>query len=208
MTWSPEDVDIGVQSLFIQIYPMLVSTLASVNRHQMSYFDTGTVLVLTASPLTVYVVAASVADLFGTGTGLYKRINYHRRIVRALGVMVLPLWVGLSLTYYLSNTAFGYNADGCSGFTFTNWLLHLARLIYFFFFPGVFPLLPFISTTLLILYVLFKNRVQVFESVRSDWKGASNPWARFLVPWKLAKYTWCVPVIVGSKLSTSNPTKV
>jgi len=207
VTWSPEDVDIGVQSLFIQIYPMLVSTLASVNREQMTYFDTYNVLLLSSSPLTAYVVFASVADLFGVRTGLYKRINCHRRIARALGAMILPLWIGLSLTYYLSDTAFGYGVDGCGGFTFVNWLLHLARLIYFTFFPGVFPLLPFISTTLLILYVLFKNRVELIKRARSYWDGASNPWARFLVPWKLAKYTWCVPVIVGSQLSTPNPTK-
>ena len=193
VTWSPEDVDIGVQSLLLQIYPMLISTLSSVNRQQMTYYDTYNVLLLTSSPLTAYVVFASVADLFGMRTGLYKRISYHRRIVRVFGALILPLWVGLSLTYYLSNTAFGYHGDDCSGFSFTNWLSHLGRQMYLIMFPGEFPPLSFASTLLLVLYVLFKNRVQAGKNVRSDWSGASNSWTRFLiVPWNLVKYTWCV----------------
>ena len=205
MTWSPEDVDVGVKSLLIQIYPILLSTLSSANSRQLSPADAYIALHLSSSPLTLYVVVVSIGDLLGIRTGLYKRIKSHRLIVRALGVMVLPLWIWLNLTYYLFDTAFGYGVDGCDGFTFTNWLLHLARLIYFTFFPGVFPLLPFISTTLLILYVLFKNRVQMIGGVRAHWNGASNPWGRLLTPGMLVKCTWCVPDNAGPQLATSNP---
>jgi hypothetical protein len=39
VTWSPGDVDVGIQSLLIQIYPILLSTLLSINRQQLSTSD-------------------------------------------------------------------------------------------------------------------------------------------------------------------------
>ena len=122
MTWSPENVDIGVQSLLFQIYPILLSTLLSVNRRQLSTFDAYFALLLSSSPLTVYLVAASIGDLLGIKTGLYKRIKSHRRIIRALGAVVLPLWTGLGMTTWMSRTAF--TNSSCPGdFSFGGWLM-------------------------------------------------------------------------------------
>ena len=70
MTWSPGDVDVGIQSLLIQVYPILLSVLLSIdvniNKNQLSTFDAAFALTLSSSPLTVYLVVASIGDLCGT----------------------------------------------------------------------------------------------------------------------------------------------
>ena len=106
VTLSPGDIDVGIQSLLVQIYPVLLSTLFSVNRQQLSIFDAGVARSISSSPLTIYLVVASICDLCGIRTGLYKRIKSYRSITRILGALVLLLWTGLSMTIAMSATAF------------------------------------------------------------------------------------------------------
>ena len=65
ITWSPGDVDVGIQSLLIQFYPILLSILLSINRDQLSTSDAFIALLLSSSPLTTYLVVTSIADLCG-----------------------------------------------------------------------------------------------------------------------------------------------
>ena len=214
VTWSPEDVDVGVQSLLVQIYPILLSTLSSVKSQQLSQTDATFALDLSSSPLTVYVVVASVGDLFGIKTGLYKRIKSHRPIIRALGAIVLPLWTGLSLALYLLDGAFTCTRqelpDHCISMTFTGWLLRLLVLFGYSFSGGLDPIpgLGFAIISLPIAYFLFKDRVQVNAGVRAHWNGTSNPWRKLLVPWIFVSCAWYVPIIMGPRLAVFNPTKV
>ena len=70
ITWSPGDVDVGIQSLLIQFYPILLSILLSVNRDQLATFDASIALLLSSSPLTTYLVVTSIADLCGINRSL------------------------------------------------------------------------------------------------------------------------------------------
>ena len=106
MTWSPGDVGVGVQSLLVQFYPILLSTLLSIGRQQLSRFEAFFALLLSSSPLTIYLVVASICDLFGTHTGLYKRIKSHRLIIRTFGASFLLIWTGLSTAVVMSTSAF------------------------------------------------------------------------------------------------------
>jgi hypothetical protein len=72
---------------------------------------------LSSSPLTVYLAVASICDLFGFKTDLYKRIKSHRRTTRILGALVLFLWLGLSTSLTLSDQAF-VNSEDCRGSNF------------------------------------------------------------------------------------------
>jgi ribose/xylose/arabinose/galactoside ABC-type transport system permease subunit len=120
VTWSPGDVDIGIQSLLVQIYPILLSTLLSINRQQLSTSDASFALVLSSSPLTIYLVFASICDLFGIHTGLYKRIKTYPLIIRTLGALVLLLWTTLSMVSGLSPSAF--KDSSCYTLSFGGWL--------------------------------------------------------------------------------------
>ena len=72
VTWSPEKVDVAILSLLFQIYQILLLTLLSVNRQKLSVTDAHFAIGTTSSPLTMYLAVASIGDLFGTKTGLYK----------------------------------------------------------------------------------------------------------------------------------------
>ena len=106
MTWSPGDVDVGVQSLLVQFYPILLSTLLSIGRKQLSRFEAFFALLLSSSLLTIHLVVASICDLFGTHTGLYKRIKSHRLIIRTFGASFLLIWTGLGMTVVMSTSPF------------------------------------------------------------------------------------------------------
>ena len=106
MTWSPGDIGIGVQASLVQIYPILLSTLLSIKRQTLSLYDANFALTLTSSPLTVYLVFASIRDLCVFETNLYKRIKSHRHILRTIGALVPLLWLGLSIILRFSTRAF------------------------------------------------------------------------------------------------------
>lgn len=118
ITWSDsKGVDTGVQAALLQIYPVLLSALISINRETLSIDDIGYALALTWSPLTIYLVFASCCDILGAKTGLYKRITSHPRIVRFLLVLIPFLWLGLTLTAALSSRTFVNSNRGHDSFS-------------------------------------------------------------------------------------------
>ena len=135
VTLSPGDIDVGIQSLLVQIYRILLSTLLSIDRQRLSRFDANFVLALSSSPLTVYLVIASICDLFGINTDLYGRVKSYRHIIHTLGALVLLLWTGLSMTFNLSTRAFKDSL--CDTGTFKDWLQKAAfSLIFILVTPG------------------------------------------------------------------------
>ena len=127
VTWSPGDVDVGVQSLLVQFYPILLSTLLSIGRQQLSRFEAFFALLLSSSLLTIYLVVASICDLFGIHTGLYKRIKSHRLIIRTFGASFLLIWTGLSTAVVMSTSAF--EGELCGGGTFVHWFQSIIGLL-------------------------------------------------------------------------------
>jgi len=196
----------GIQSLLVQFYPILLSTLFSINRQQLSRFDAYFALVLSSSPLTVYLVVASIGDLFGIHTGLYKRIKSHRPIIRAFGALVPFIWTGLSMALMMSASAF--RDPYCSAGTFTHWIRYIIdMLMYTFVFPGgMYDGPRGIAWIMIIpwLACLARRWPQLRADVKLRSEGASR--LRVLCTW--VKCAWCVPVDVFPRLARSNTIKV
>jgi len=200
ISWSRTHIDVGIQTCLFQI-SILLSTLLSVKRKQLSLFDADFALTITSSPLTVYLVFASIADLFRFKTGLYKRVT-HRHINRTLIIGVPLIWLGLSLTLSLSNDAF-IGSQLCGGSTFTDWFNDQISFLQsnlilesYLFYYGLLPLFH-----LLLGLCLFRRWSLISTDVRSFWKR-SNPWGRLLIPWVFVKCAWWVPVV---SLSLAKP---
>ena len=218
MTWSPENVDMGILSLLFQIYSILLSTLLSINRQQLSSFDAYFALLLCSSPLTVYLVVASIGDLFGIKTGLYKRIKSHRLIICALGAAVLPLWTGLSMAAMMSRKAFK-DSPCLFNSGFETWLMYtLFNLPTSIVYPGAMGYIVGNFSTLIFLPVLFFlvkswDRVVVgilayWEGVSEPWKLLCTPWGWLIITWMHVKCAWCVLIAVILWLAGSDAVKV
>ena len=119
MIWSTAGIDAGVIASIAQLYSILLSTLFSINRQQLSLFDANYALVVTSSPLTIHLVFASIRELLGSRTGFFERIESHPRTIRFFGALLLPLWFGLKLTLPLSGRAF-IDSELCSDPNFWN----------------------------------------------------------------------------------------
>ena len=124
LVWSPADpdseIDVGIQGWLFQIYPILLSTLLSIDRQQLSLFEAHFAISVSSSPLTLYLVVASIGDILRFKTHLYKRIK-HRHTIRTSLILVPFLWFGLSMTLRLSSRAFE-DSQLCDGSTFADWL--------------------------------------------------------------------------------------
>jgi len=189
VTWSPRDIDVGIQSLLIQFYPILLSTLLSINRHQLSRFDAYFALRVSSSPLTMYLVVASISDLCGIRTGLYKRIKSYRPIIRILGASVLLIWTGLSMTFIIWSNVFEDPHCHSTG-NFVGWIRFTARiLIYTLMHPGGISPLPWLEWVIIIpwLVCLARRWSQLREDVKLRSEGASR--LRVLGIW--VKRSWC-----------------
>jgi len=180
---------VGIQSLLIQLYPILLSTLLSINRDQLSTFDAFIALVLSSSPLMIYLVVASIADLCGIQTGLYKRIKSHRFIIRALGASLLFIWTGLSMTAKMSTSAFK-DSSCINGTTFVDWLRYITTIpIYFLMYPGgTHTNFPGLEWVIVIPWIVFLARR--WSQVRADVKLHSEGASRLLVFCTWVKCAW------------------
>ena len=205
MTYSHGDVDLAIQSLLVQFYPILLSALLSVGRGQLSIFDAEFALFVSSSPLAIYLSFASVCDLCGIRTGLFKRIRSHRHIIRTLGALVPLLWTALSMIKGLSSTAFRDSSCGPT-FTFLGWLeATTLSLINSLLSPGMQDT-PGTGLALLVPFfvLLFRRRSQVWADVQLSLDGAS----KLHVPLTWVKCAWYVSVPIGHGLAEPNARKV
>ena len=208
MTWFPEGTDIGIKASLTQTYPIVLSTLLSINRRQLTFTDVQSALLITSPPLMVYLTIASIGDFLGVRTGLYKRVRSHRKVLRALGALILPLWLALSLTAWLSPRAFGYRA-ACFGmaWAFRYWLMSnlLWRLFEVLMYPVFagdwYTTVAFASSFFL---CLFRRRSQVMADFRARRDGETSPWGWWRIPWTFTKCVWYVPAVVGARLPKHN----
>ena len=127
MIWSTAEVDAGVIASIAQLYSILLSTLFSINRQQLSLFDANYALAITSSPLTVHLVSASISELLGFKTRFFERIKSHPRTIRFFGALLLPLWLGLKFTLPLSGRAF-MDSNLCSDPDFWNFVAGILPL--------------------------------------------------------------------------------
>ena len=201
MTWFPEGTDVGIKATLTQTYPILLSTLLSINRCQLTFTDVMTALSITSPPFTVYLMIASIGDFLGVKTGLYKRVRLHRKALRALGALILPLWLTLSLILWLS---LGRPATAQY---FEEWLMGnvVQRLIRYLTAPvfagGWYTTVAFAS---LFFLCLFRRRFQVMADFRARRDREISPWGGWWIPWTFTKCVWYVPVVVGARLPKNN----
>lgn len=205
MTWSLEDVDVdvGIKASLAQSYPILLSTLLSIGRGQMTASDTECALTLTSPPLMVYLTISSICNFFGVQTGLYKRVRSHPHIIRFLGALVLPVWIALDLTNWFSSRAFCDDYDYGDG-TLAGWL-------YFLLWKSISPVVSVsggwiyaLIMSLFFFLFLFRRWSQVMAGFRVHQKGTSKSRRWWRVPGAFAKCAWCVPVIMDTRSTKSN----
>ena len=202
MTWSREDVDTGTKASIIQSYAILLSTLLSINRGQLSVCDAQYALGITSPPLMVYLFICSACDFCGIKTSLYKRIRSHRRVTRTLGVLIVLLWFALSLTLWLSRRAFVGSEEG-GGQPFKQWLLFTLIYLFLMAAPGsIVPATPFIFVCFLLC--LFRRRYQVMTDFRASRGGTPGLWGRLRSLFTFMGCAWYVPAVVGARLTKAN----
>ena len=192
VTWSPTDIDIGIKASLIQSYPILLSTLLTINRDQLSVHDAGNAISLTSPPLTVYLAISSICDIFGIQTGLYKGIRSHRHIVRVLGALMVPLWLTLTLAYWFSSRAF-IDSEAHVAADLWKWLVGF--LFGHLFFPVSNTVASWIYTPVMIplfFLCLFRRRSQVMADFRAHREGAAKP-RRWRISRTFVKCAWYFP---------------
>ena len=188
ITWSDEDIDEGIQASLIQTNAVLLSTLFSINRDQLSIFDAKFALLLSSSPLTVYLVIVVYCWLCGMKTGLDNHIS-PRPLIVLLGAWTPFFWLVLSMVLRLSGEAF-INSRLCVDSTFGSWLHDVANFLlvaiqigsYFLFF------VPFFSICLTL--IIWRRWSQITSGVWPPGNLGLRGW--FRMPWRFVKHVWCV----------------
>ena len=190
IVWSPKDVDAGVWASLLQIYPVLLSTLSSINRKQLSLFDASFALVLCSSPFTVYLVAISICKLCGVATCLYKRVK-SCHLISLLGALVAILWFGLSMTLRLSDHAF-IDSNLCKGSTFKDWLWDLSDLCSKVLAPGALGPPAVILFAVPFDLLLLRRWHQVKKEFLTGLEGRSKLWVWSTAPLRFVRCAWWV----------------
>lgn len=110
--FSYKQADIGacLNSMLLQCYPTLIATYLSIGRGQLSLFDVNFAILITASPINMYMTYLALRHAFKLSSELFER-----RIVYCAPFAVFPvLWLALSIVSTLSTTSF-VGSNNCTG---------------------------------------------------------------------------------------------
>ena len=182
------------------MYTILVATLWSIHRQELSLFDATFVLRLTSSPLTVFAIGYAIGGVYHATSVLRLRSGRLQiYTTTALGILLPFLWLGLGVALRYFNHAF---TDGelCEGSTFRGWL---GDTIY-----AVGWSTPYNTTGFLIigipcfLFVYLPPPSEFYQDLLQLRKG-SGFWRWSRIPSRLWGY-WCVSII--SIPNQRNPT--
>ena len=196
--WPSAEVETGVMATIAQLYVILLSTLSSVNRQQLSLFDANYALMVSSSPFAIYLVF-SVRSLLGFDTSLFERVKSYPRVIRFFGALLLPLWLGLRLTLRLSTKAFK-DSELCENPTFKDMFLDLLLV----FFPLTGPAGgAWVFFSLLITYssgLILAAWGEVIVNFLVYQEAASNLWGILCRQWaSIIECGRCVSVLIGAR---------
>ena len=216
IAWSPAPIDGAVITSLIQVYSVVLSALISIIRQKLSLFDANYALIVSSSPLTIWLVFTSICDLSGVETEFIERIQSHRAIIRIFGALFLPLWVGLNLAILLSSRGF-IDGELCSNSTFKDQLLmDPILLIPIFCFsllalssvplPGLPLLFPLVASPLLLVPLTYPHLPALYLALPLRGILVAAPlsifWEVFVI--LIANPSWYFFVIVGVPSTESN----
>jgi tryptophan-rich sensory protein len=102
---SPEEDAAPTHALLLQVHSILLSTLSSIGRGQLTVGDAICAFRLTSSPITSNIVWWCVGSLYSK---LRRRESHTRRkpFVIGFSVLLIPVWIVLFNVITLSRTAF------------------------------------------------------------------------------------------------------
>jgi hypothetical protein len=215
---SPANPQTGIVTIILQSYYILLSMLFSINHQQLSLFDANHALLLICSPSTIQMVHICIRELFGSGHHHLKRIKYHPRVVYTFGALLLPIWLGLSLTLRVSGRAF-IDSKLCNNPTFKGLLIDFlasTEMISHEFYSLLPPNMLFNDSGYFALFFLFSmiapypgrlirkftQRATTFPRAQ---EGTPEPLGRLRVLWTLVKHGLYVSVISGADQSNLIP---
>lgn len=155
----------------------------SINRNQLTAEDVGYALNFCLSPLMLYLVAASFADISGVKTDLFKRMTTHRRIIHAL--LMLSLFFGLALTITTVKPSRAFKDSDRAH----NVHIYISDT----FFPPWYIIYPVFGS--LFSICVYRRRPKVMADVRAYRKGGSDTWWRLRAAFIFVKCACCVCVI-------------
>lgn len=170
--------------------------MMSIRSDQLTIYDAHFPLMVTSSPLTLYLIYSSIMDVFGHSNDLMQRLGPSRKIIRYLMILLLPLWISLSMVSSMSGTAF-IDSHLCRDVNVVQWFI--AILLYWWntnvhpnipypLSPYIVPFYPLAGAILVYFYRHFHDIKRQAQETRCNITTTFS-WLRvwFLFP----KATWC-----------------
>jgi hypothetical protein len=103
IAWSGEEVSEFVSSILITTFSLLLCTFLSLLRKSLSVADAHFAIIITISPLALYIVYAAIRDILGKPTRLFRSnggLMESKRVIRLFSLFLLLSWVGLEILLY------------------------------------------------------------------------------------------------------------
>ena len=108
--------------LLSQVYPIIIATAASINTESLSLFDAHFSVMVSASPISIYLVFSAIRDVFNRPNTLFKKLTYGKTLIRYLGLALPILWLAINLIISFSPQAFRNSPQNCQKMTLMDFL--------------------------------------------------------------------------------------
>ncbi|KAF5377329.1 hypothetical protein D9757_008006 [Collybiopsis confluens] len=170
--YSDEDVDESVSVLLLQIYTLLVSAFISMIRKNLNVADAHFAITSTVSPLSIYLLYASLRKLMKKPSYLFRRLGKgSSRTYIILSLLMLPLWATMDSLIYFAHVF----TDDCPRITLISWIMYRYMAAFTsFIFASVF------IAVLILMWIIYLLRH--FRDIRGEYrrhKMKARPWKHF-----------------------------
>lgn len=139
--WSAVDIVGSISTVLLTVFSLLLCTFVSLIQQQLSLADAHFSMTITISPVTLYLIYASVRAFFKKETLVYTRLDAKTSLIVKIFAYTLVLaWVTLEvLIYFWPNKLF--SRGGCGKISMAAWIYYVVIMTFDrFFFPLVLTL--------------------------------------------------------------------
>lgn len=200
-----------------QQFSVLLATVMSIDRGQLSIFDASFAVLVTGPPFSALLIICAFDDLFGSPNMIFSRCGQWRTWMRSLTFLYIVLWFVIISTQALSDTAFT-DSYLCGRGAFAAWVkslfwqfvIFLLPFLDFFIFHDSLGLFTIVQWGLVAVYAIRHHRY-IIKRARAWWAsrphGTSAKFKSFLFfaqLWALHVYvhhSFCVHPDLGKWLS-------
>ncbi|KAF9056720.1 hypothetical protein BDP27DRAFT_641154 [Rhodocollybia butyracea] len=186
--YSEENIAESLSVLLLQIYTLLVCAFISMIQKQLSIADAHFAVTSTVSPLSLYLVYASVRKLIKKSSYLFSRLGQNSTKYLVMSLLMVPIWFTIELLIYFADVF--SDVPRCPHITLVSWIMFSLMSVF-----TTFVFAAMVAVVLISIWVVYLLRH--FRDILGEYRRLKMKAPR----WKRFRWVQWLPLWFNSLMS-------